>query len=107
LTEASKKLGYKCHRGMVLSADSFYKIKPWVEKFGTALAFEMECALLFVQCSVMGLKGGAIVAVDGKAGDVEAVSRYARGEPAVHESIKKEVEIALEAVNILEHHSLI
>lgn len=107
LTEASKKLGYKCHRGMVLSADSFYKVRPWAEKFGTALAFEMECALLFVQCSVEGLRSGAIVAVDGKAGDVRAVSRYARGNQVVRESIKKEVEIALEAVDILEHHSLI
>ena len=79
LVEASKRLGYGCHRGAVLSADSFYRIKPWIEKFGMALAFEMECALLFVQCSVEGLKSGAIIAADGRAGDVEGVRRYALG----------------------------
>lgn len=105
LVEASKKLGYKCHRGTVLSADSFYNIKPWIEKFGMALAFEMECSLLFVQCSVEGLKSGAIIAADGKAGDVKGVRRYALGEPLVHEGVKREIEIALEAIQLLEERS--
>ena len=104
---ASERLGHPCHRGMVLTADSFYQVKPLVKKFKTVLAFEMECSTLFVQCSVEGLSAGAILAVDGRAGDVQAVSRYARGESVVHESVKKEAETALEAVNILEHHSLI
>lgn len=102
LLRASKKLGYECHCGTVLSADSFYEIKPWIEKFKNALAFEMECASLFVQCSVKGLRGGAILAVDGRAGDVEAVSRYTMGESVVHTAIKREIEISLEAIKTLE-----
>jgi len=106
LIEASKKLGYRCHRGMVLSADSFYKVKPWVEKFGMALAFEMECSTLFVQCSLERLKSGAIVAVDGKAGEVDAVLRYAREESFVQEAVKREIEIALGAIGILEREAV-
>lgn len=102
LVEASRKLDYECHRGMVLSADSFYRIKPWIEKFEKILAFEMECSSLFVQCSVEGLKSGAIIVVDGRAGDVKAVSRYTRGDTIIRKAIEKEVEIALEAVKILE-----
>lgn len=102
LVEASEKLGYGCHRGMVISADSFYEVKPWIERFKMALAFEMECSVLFVQCSVKGLRSGAIIAVDGKAGDVEAVSRYARGGSVVQEAVKREIEIALEAIKLLE-----
>ena len=102
LAEVSKKLGYGCHSGMVLSADSFYKVEPYVERFKTALAFEMECAALFVQCSVENLKSGAIVAVDGKAGDVGAILRYVRGESVVQKAIEKEIKIALEAVCHLE-----
>jgi len=102
LTKASKRLGYECHRGTVLSADSFYKIKPWVEKFGMAMAFEMECSSLFVQCSVEGLKSGAIIAVDGKAGDVKAVLRYVLGESLVRGAVEREIKIALEAIHLLE-----
>ena len=103
LLEASKVLGYQCHFGKVLSADSFYAIKPTLAKFGKmVLAFEMECAQLFVQCSLEGLKSGAILAVDGKAGDVKAISRYSKKRPVIHNAVKKEIEIALEAVKISE-----
>ncbi len=87
---------------MVISADSFYEVKPWVEVFKIVLAFEMECSVLFVQCSVKGLRSGAIIAMDEKAGDIEAVLRYARGESIVHEVVKREIEIALEAIKLLE-----
>ncbi|MEA1905067.1 MAG: nucleoside phosphorylase [Candidatus Hadarchaeota archaeon] len=101
LTKASQNLERPCHQGTVLTADSFYEIKPWLEKFKMALAFEMECAPLFVKCSVNGLKAGAILAVDGKAGDVGAISRYTRGEKMIREAVREETGIALEAVRIL------
>lgn len=102
LSEAADESERTCHRGKVLTADSFYEVGSALERFGMVEAFEMECAPIFVKCSVNDLRAGAILAVDGEAGAVEAISKYSSDEEIIWEAVEEEIKIALEAVRILE-----
>ncbi len=102
LFEASDASNRSCHCGTVLTADAFYEIGPTLEKFDMVKAFEMECAPIFVKCSVNDMRAGAILAVDGEAGAVEAISKYSSNEEIIWDAVEEEIKIALEAVNILE-----
>ncbi len=102
LSEAAAESERTCHRGKVLTADSFYEVSSALEEFGMVEAFEMECASIFVKCSVNDLRAGAILAVDGEAGAVEAISKYSSDEDIIWEAVEEEIKIALEAVRILD-----
>ncbi len=101
LSEAAADSDRPCHSGTVLTADSFYEVGPALEKFEMVKAFEMECAPIFVKCSVNGLRAGAILAVDGKAGSRDAISKYSSDKEIIWNAVEEEIKIALNAVNIL------
>lgn len=102
LLEASKNSDRSCHYGTVLTADSFYDVKTALEEFEKAKAFEMECASIFVKCSVEGFRSGGILAVDGEAGSTEAISKYTDKKEIIWNAVDEEIKIALEAIKILE-----
>lgn len=102
LLEASMKLKYPCYMGKVVTTDSYYESGPLKDMYKNVLAFEQECSTLFVECSVKGLRSGAILTVDGHVGEAGALSRYIHKDPTLYKAIRKEIEIALEAVNIME-----
>lgn len=102
LLEASGGSKRACHRGTVLTADSFYDVRQCLSEFKMAKAFEMECASIFIKSSVEGLRAGAILAVDGEAGKVEAISRYTKDEDVIWGAVEEEIEIALESIRGLE-----
>ncbi len=108
LVQAAKKLGVKAHVGKVVSTDAFYAGQ--VEAWGRAnvLSVEMECSIIFTLASLKGLRAGAILAVDGnlakgiKKGEFEPGERTGELDERVQRAIDKEIEVAIEAVKILE-----
>lgn len=108
LVQAAKKLGVKVHVGKVVSTDAFYAGQ--VEAWGRAnvLSAEMECSIIFILASLKGLRAGAILAVDGnlakgvKKGEFEPGERTGELDERVQRAIDKEIEVAIEAVKILE-----
>lgn len=108
LVQAAKKLGVKAHVGKVVSTDAFYAGQ--VEAWGRAnvLSVEMECSIIFILASLKGLRAGAILAVDGnlakgiKKGEFEPGERTGELDERVQRAIDKEIEVAIEAVKILE-----
>ena len=75
LTQATKRLRFRCHTGVVQSKDSFYgqhspqklpvakqleeKWQAWIQ--GGCLASEMECAALFSVAAVRRMRAGAVL----------------------------------------------
>jgi len=102
---AAQSLGYSCHEGLVLTCDLFYPhdvlgsdLKLW-RRAGIA-AVEMECAALFVICSLCNVESGAVVAVDGNplAQDDAAMNAYDPDKDSVRLAVDRSIRIALHAV---------
>jgi uridine phosphorylase len=111
LMRAGDGAAHKCHRGIVLSRDNFYRgvdlsANPdyGVMSEANVLAVEMECAALFFVGRLRGLETGAILAVDGNvlaAG--EEMETYDPGRERVQAAINAEIQIALDALRTLHH----
>jgi len=110
LVEAARKLGEKVHFGPVLTSDAFYgdleNLKVWSAYH--VLSVEMESSVIFTLASLKKLKAGTILAVDGNPilgvgkGEFEPGERTGELDKRVQNAIKKEAQIATEAVKMLE-----
>ncbi len=101
LKEAAKGLQENTQTGIVLTLGTFYPEldglpNNYFSKAG-AKAVEMEASALFVIASLHGVKAGMIAAIDGLAIDFEADS-YNPHREKIAEAIKKEIDIALQAL---------
>lgn len=110
LIEASKKLGYTYHAGVVQCKDSFYgqhdpdrmpvnyeltnKWRAWIA--AGCLASEMESAALFVVSSVLRVRAGSVFSV---VWNQERV-RLGLSNPECHDTTKA-IDTAIEALRIL------
>lgn len=108
LLEASRRQGIEARSGIVLSDDAFYDEPEALLSWGkyNVIAVEMEASTIFTIASIKGLKPGAILVVDGNLaegtgkGTIGASKGKELREEAI-KAIKKEIEIALEAIHIL------
>lgn len=96
LMEAAQSMGARYHVGYVASTDSFYcgqarrgyagYWQSWMEDIipdlqrARVLGFEMESSLIFVLCSLYGLRAGSVLAVFGNRITGEASAHALRGE---------------------------
>ena len=92
--------GARAHKGIVLTLAAFYPgIMPLANRImakAGVLASENELATLLVIASLHGVKASAIIAVDGKAFELE--DDWNPHRPLVAEAVEKEIDIALEAI---------
>lgn len=100
LYAVAKEKGARVHKGLVLSLAAFYPgLMPLANRImakAGVLASENEVATLLVIASLHGVKASAIIAVDGKAFELE--DDWKPHHPLVKETVEKEIDIALEAV---------
>lgn len=105
MRNAAKASDTKVREGIVLTSDMFYPHDvlgsdlPLWQKAGVT-AVEMECATLFVICSLHGVETGAIVAVDGNPleQDDGSMETYNPNQGAVKAAVGNAIDIALEAL---------
>ncbi len=102
---SAQSLGYSCHEGLVLTSDLFYPrdilgsdLRLW-QRAGVA-AVEMECATLFVICSLCSVESGAVVAIDGNplTQDDAAMNTYDPDKDSVRGALDRSIQIALQAL---------
>jgi uridine phosphorylase len=100
---------------MVWSSDAFYCDDPaTVSRLSEAnvLSVEMECSTIFTLAGMKRLKAGAILAVDGnltkgiKKSEFEPGQKVGELDERVQKAIQDEIKIAIEAVKLLDRHSL-
>ncbi len=111
LVEAARKLKQRVHFGPVLTSDAFYgdleNLRLWSRY--NVLSVEMESSVIFTIASLKKLKAGTILAVDGNPllgigkGEFEPGERTGELDRRVQNAIKKESQIAIEAVKVLEN----
>jgi uridine phosphorylase len=72
----------------------------------------MECSTIFTLAGMKGLRSGAILAIDGnivkgiKKDEFEPGQRTGERDERVQKAIQDEIKIVIEAVKLLERHSL-
>jgi uridine phosphorylase len=113
LVQAAKRLKQKAHFGPVLTSDAFYgdmdNLKLWSKH--NVLSVEMEASVIFTLARLKKLRAGAILAVDGNPllgvgkGEFEPGERTGELDERVQNAIKKETQIAIEAIKTLEKES--
>lgn len=109
LSRAADSVNHKCHLGIVLSRDNFYRGVDLpsnpdyaVMSEANVLAVEMECAALFLVGRLRGVQTGAILAVDGNVLEAgEKMETYDPGRKRVRAAVKAEIQVALSALRIL------
>jgi uridine phosphorylase len=75
------------------------------------LSVEMECSTIFTLAKLKKLRAGAILAVDGNPlmgvgkGEFEPGERTGELDERVQDAINEEIQIAIEAIKILENKS--
>ncbi len=115
LIQAAKKLRKKVNVGIVLSSDAFYCDDSAVtSRFseGNVLSVEMECSTIFTLAGMKRLRSGAVLAVDCniskgiKKGEFEPGQKCGELDDRVQKAIDDEIKISIEAVKLLDHHSL-
>jgi len=110
LLQAAKNSAARFHAGIVWSYDAYYaetedRIRQWSQR--RALAIDSESAPIFVAATLRGLKAGSIMVVDGnlvkgtKKSEFTADQQTGEQDPRVEDGIRKEIEIALEAIRLL------
>ena len=103
LLEASKKFDIPVHSGIVWTHDALFReseerIKFWYQ--AGVLSVEMECSAVFTISHLRGLRAGAILAIDGNLVQKQQFKGALEG--IVGKSIETEIQIALEAIKILD-----
>lgn len=103
LLKAAEKQDIPYHYGIVWTHDAIFRESEKRVNFWSstgALSVEMECSAVFTISQLRGLKAGAILAIDGNLIKKQQFKGAIEG--LVGKSIEKEIEIALEAIKILE-----
>ena len=113
LVQAAQKFKQKVHFGPILTSDAFYgdmdNLKLWSKH--NVLCVEMESSVIFTLAWVKKLRAGTILAVDGNPllgvgkGEFEPGERTGELDERVEDAIRKEAQIAIEAIKILENES--
>lgn len=106
LLETAAASTQRCHHGLVLTGDGFYKGVPTaaVPDYGAysqagVVAVEMECAALFIVAALRGVQSGAILAVDGNVlEETESMESYAPHRQIVQDAVEAEITIALDTL---------
>ena len=115
LLQAARKLKKKVHLGVVLSSDAFYcDDDAAMSRLSEAnvMSVEMESSVIFTLAGMKSLRSGAILAVDCnipkgiKKGEFEFGQKTGELDERVQKAIQDEIKIVIEAVKLLEHHSL-
>ena len=115
LIQAAKKLRKKVHLGVVLSSDAFYRDDDaTISRLSEAnvLSVEMESSVIFTLAGVKGLRSGSILAVDCnipkgiRKGEFELGQKTGELDERVQKAIQDEIKIVIEAIKLLERHSL-
>jgi uridine phosphorylase len=111
LLEAAWKLKQKVHFGPVLTSDVFYgdleNLRVWSRY--NVRSVEMESSVIFTIANLKKLKAGTILAVDGNPllgigkGEFELGERTGELDQRVQNAIKREAQIAIKAVKLLEN----
>lgn len=100
IVDSAQSLDLEYNVGVIATSDAFYSEIPqareWENK--AVLAFEMECAGLFILGLVRGIRVGAVLTATGNILYGEQVMET----PQIAEAIEDEVRIALEAIKRLE-----
>ena len=102
---AANSSGVIAHEGILLTSDMFYPHDvlgsdlPLWQKAGVT-AVEMECATLFVICSLHQVESGAVVAIDGNPleQDEGSMETYNPRQDAVRDAVGHAITIALAAL---------
>ncbi|WP_139488530.1 nucleoside phosphorylase [Brevibacillus dissolubilis] len=105
LQSAARARQAEVQTGLTLTLDVFYEgAIPFPHKTykkSGVLAVEMENSALFVIAMLRGIKAGAIMAIDGFA-DADLAQEYDPHNDAVKQAVKREAEIALDALALLQ-----
>lgn len=111
LIQAANKLNKKFHLGVVVSSDAYYAENlDFVTSYRNAnvLSVEMEASVIFTLTNIKKLRGGAILVVDSnlvsgiKKGEFDSGEKTGELDYRVQKSIDDEIQIAIEAVKILD-----
>jgi uridine phosphorylase len=110
LVDAAQKLKQNVHFGPVLTSDAFYSDIEYLKRWSkhNVLSVEMESSTIFTLAWAKKLKAGAILAVDGNPlmgigkGEFEPGEKSGELNPRVQNAINKEIQIAIEAIKILD-----
>ncbi|MFP4661752.1 MAG: nucleoside phosphorylase [Halanaerobiales bacterium] len=101
LEKAGSDLKIDTYTGIVLTIAAFYpeleELPNYYYSKANVIAVEMEASALFVIASLHNIKAAAIMAIDGIAIDFDADS-YDPHRDKVDRAIKKEIEIAIQAL---------
>jgi len=112
LIEAAEGLKKRFHLGIVVSSDAFYvENKDFIRLYNEAnvLSVEMEASALFTIANLKRLHAGAILAVDSnlvtgiKKGEFELGEKTGELDHRVERAIEDEIQIAINAVKLLEN----
>jgi uridine phosphorylase len=104
---SAKSLGFEYHEGLLLTSDLFYPHDvlgsdlPLWQRAGVT-AVEMECATLFVICSLHGVETGAVLAIDGNPmeQDEGSMETYDPHQASVKDAVEKSILIALNSLTL-------
>jgi len=115
LLQAAKKLKKEVHLGVVLSSDAFYRddaVATSQLSEANVLSVEMESSVIFTLAGMKGLRSGSILAVDCnipkgiRKGEFELGQKTGELDERVQKAIQDEIKIVIEAIKLLERHSL-
>lgn len=102
LIEAAKEVGHPYHVGLCRTGAAWYGIDTTqfarIWKKANVNVFENEASVLMVTASLRGVRAGAIVAVDGEAGAVEALTQQITGQETFKKGVEAEIKIAIKAL---------
>lgn len=102
LLESARANNVGVHTGIVLTQALFYPsfLESKVKLFAEAgvVAMENEAASLLVVASLHGVKAGVILAADAPAFELVGVEGYKPDQETVHQAVKDEIKIALDAI---------
>jgi uridine phosphorylase len=105
LQRAAIDVGHPWHRGLVWTKALFFPgvLTPPSEAYARAglIAVEMELSALLVMATMLGVRAGGILVVDGNPAKRKEQSEYDPHRPVVEEAVGKAIEVALGAVEIL------
>ena len=102
MIEEAKKTDAWFRSGIISTGGIFYKgIIPTNNRVmadAGCLAFENEAAMLFVTCSLKGIKAGCIVAADGPCFEFVGSEEFDHHPGAMAKAVEDEITIALESI---------
>jgi uridine phosphorylase len=102
LIDAAEESKHPYHVGLCRTGAAWYGIDtdqfPNVWKKARVNVFENEASVLFVIASLRGARAGAITAVDGAAGAVEALTQQITDKEVFKKGVEAEIKVAIKAL---------